>query len=164
MFNSLFDFAPADPWARPRSVGQVPYCKRGPARWVAEPRRQPQTQHQHRVATEAQPAKATPVETMPAAELVRKLASSVMAEVGKLPPIGLERLERGHQLLAEFCGKVSQAGLPTGTEETRRNCSVFCGWIQTNCFDGITADEHGAVARARSRALNKSVERLCRDQ
>jgi len=166
MFNSFFDFASADPWARPRSVRQVPHRKRGPARRVAEPRRQPQTQTQHKepVGTEARPTKTTLLETMPAAERVRKLASSVMVEVGKLPQVGVARLERGQQLLAEFCDKVSQAGLSTGTEETKRHCSEFCGWIQTNCFDGITADEHGAAARARSRALNKSVERLCRDQ
>ena len=88
-----------------------------------------------------------------------------MASAGKLPPVGAARLERGAQLMAAFCEELAAGGSDklsaAGGEDAKANCATFAGWVQTNCFDGITTDEHGPTVRAWARALNKAVDLLC---
>jgi len=115
------------------------------------------------MAPKQQPPQPPLQQSPSAAELVRKVAVEVMQTAGKMPPLGAARVERGSQLMSQFCSALA-ADCPAGDESSHANCSEFCGWVQTNCFDGITTDEHGAAVRARTRALNKSVERLCAKQ
>ena len=93
--------------------------------------------------------------------LVRRVASDVMKTAAKVPRDGMGKISAGKDLITRFCHTVAEAGLQCGDETSQGNCSEFCAWVQTNCFDGITTDEHGPELRGSARMLNKAVEDLC---
>ena len=93
-------------------------------------------------------------------ELSRRLCAMLLARTDK-PTSGAETmLGYGKQTLLDFCSMMVKQGVSRGEDSCRDHVGELCAFVQSNFFDGITTDGHGASLRGEARVLNRATSGL----